>query len=1173
VALYRRDFLDGFYDDWIINERYRLEMLFIEALARLMVGHEAQGGHDAALTTALRLLHHDPLREDAHRVAMRAYCRLGQRNVALEQYLRCREIVQEELGTEPMVETTELYQAILEGRFAVGHAPDVLPAQVPAAIPVALGRSPLDAVAPSRLVGREQELGFLLQCWQGVEAGHGGLVLLSGEAGAGKTRLVEEFANHLRWQGVRVLWGRCYEFERVLPYQPVAEALRTVLPTLTWAELAGFPAWVVPEVARLVPEVLEKLASSEAHPEVDGTSVAEGIEGQPGLAVAPAIGSNQERARLFEGAARFLAELSSHGALLIVLEDLHWASESTLQLLHYLARHLADRQILMVGTFRPETVGLQHPLLVLRRRLTREGLAKPLRLSRLSPAAVETLVVEMSGAREAVVPLAARLYRETEGNPFFLMEIIKALFGTGVIHLEGVAWMGDFARISEGEIPLPAGVSEAIQARVCRLNEETQEALRLAAILGREFDLDLLNAVWGRGGEVTLEALDSMLRHRLIDEGSRAVGRDYAFTHHKIQEVVYAGMGRQRRQHAHARAGTAMERLHGPEAKTLAGELAFHFEQGRQLDKRLTEKAIYYLLEAGDQARGLYAHGDAIDYYQRALALLKEQVDYERAARTLMRLALTYHSAFDFRQARQAYEEGFALWQRAGAMELTVPPLPAPHALRVGMIYEPQNLDPAMAGHVASGAVKDQLFSGLVEQSPEMEIMPDVARSWEMLEGGRKYVFHLRNDVRWSDGTPVTAEDFEYAWKRVLDPATGWPAAHLLYDVKGARAFHGGEAGKGDVGVRALDEVTLVVELERPTGYFPHLVAYNATYPVPRHVVEAHGEAWTEVGNIVTNGPFRLETWKQGESMILVRNPEYHGQFRGNVQRVGLSLLSDRSAILELYEADGLDALILWGFIPPEIDRVRRRQAGEYVSVPWLLTWYMGFDVSRPPFDDPRMRRAFALATDRETLAEVVLRGYVSPATGGYVPPGMPGHSPGIGLPYDPEQAQHLLAEAGYPGGCSPPTVDSLVPYGRESLSQYLQAQWREDLGVETTWEAMEWAKYLDGLDREPSHIFLCGWVADYPDPDSFLRANPVRRWTRWQNGAYDRLVEEARQVTDQGKRMRLYGQADRILVEEAAIVPLTYERLHLLVKPWVRRYPTSPIKYWFWRDVIIEPH
>jgi oligopeptide transport system substrate-binding protein len=479
-----------------------------------------------------------------------------------------------------------------------------------------------------------------------------------------------------------------------------------------------------------------------------------------------------------------------------------------------------------------------------------------------------------------------------------------------------------------------------------------------------------------------------------------------------------------------------------------------------------------------------------------------------------------------------------------------------------------------MVEHVASAGVIDQLFSGLVEQSSEMEVVPDVAGSWEMLEGGRKYVFHLRDDVRWSDGTPVTAEDFEYAWKRVLDPATGSPVASLLYDVKGARAFHQGEVSDPDrLEVQALDKATLAVELERPTSYFLHLAAYGTTYPVPRHVVEAHGEAWKEPGNIVTNGPFRLQAWQRGESMVLVRNREYHGQFTGNVQRVELSLLLDPSAILKLYEADGLDTLVLWGSLPPEMDRARQRQAGEYVSVPWLLTWYVGFDVRRPPFDDLRVRRAFALATDRETLADVVLRGYVSPATGGYVPPGMPGHSPGIALPHDPGQARQILSEAGYPGGRSFPTVDSLVPYGRESLSEYLQAQWREDLGIKTTWEAMEWAKYLDGLEREPPHIFLSGWVADYPDPDNFLRAGPVRRQTRWRNEAYDRLVEEARRVTDQGERMKLYGQADRILVEEAAIVPLTYERLHLLVKPWVRRYPTSAIKYWFWKDVIIEPH
>jgi oligopeptide transport system substrate-binding protein len=494
-----------------------------------------------------------------------------------------------------------------------------------------------------------------------------------------------------------------------------------------------------------------------------------------------------------------------------------------------------------------------------------------------------------------------------------------------------------------------------------------------------------------------------------------------------------------------------------------------------------------------------------------------------------------------------------------------------------------------MAGDITSTAVIDQLFSGLLEESPEMDVVPDVAQSWEMREGGRQYVFHLRDDVCWSDGTPVTAEDFEYAWKRVLDPSTGSPNASLLYDVKGARAFHQGacpdgstgsprwpaegEGGVGGLGVQALDEVTLVVELEEPTGYFLHLLAHLATYPVPRHMVEAHGEAWTEPGNIVTNGPFRLEARQPGQSMVFSRNPDYHGRFRGNVQGMELSF-GERLAGLEMYEADSLDSFLIDHLPAAERDHGRQRHAGEYVSVPSLQTFYVGCDVSRPPFDDARVRRAFVLATDKETLADVILRGYAGPALGGFIPPGMPGHSAGIGLPYDPDQARQLLAEAGYPDGYSFPIVEALTPYGELAFqSEYLQVQWRENLGVEITWKKVEWARFLDRLSRETPHLWLMGWSADYPDPDNFLRASPIRHHTRWQNGAYDQLVEEARQVTDQGERMKLYQQADRILVEQAPILPLLHRRFALLVKPWVRKFPTSPMKVWFWKDVIIEPH
>jgi oligopeptide transport system substrate-binding protein len=473
-----------------------------------------------------------------------------------------------------------------------------------------------------------------------------------------------------------------------------------------------------------------------------------------------------------------------------------------------------------------------------------------------------------------------------------------------------------------------------------------------------------------------------------------------------------------------------------------------------------------------------------------------------------------------------------------------------------------------------------QLFSGLVRETPEGSVVPDVARSWEISEGGCEYVFQLRNDVRWSDGAPVTAGDFEYAWKRVLtlDPST--QLARLLYDIKGARALHRGESESMDVGVRALDDLTLMVDLEAPTGHFLQVLSNPAYSPVPRHVVEVLGEAWadleansTELG-IVTNGPFRLESWRRGESMVLVRNPDYHGHFEGNLEQVKLSLLADPWAELEIYEADGLDVLGITFFSLAEMHDVRWRHTAEYVSVPVFGTAYIGFDLSRPPFDDVRVRRALVLAIDKETLAGVILRGYVSPATGGFVPPGMAGHSAGIGLPYDPPRARRLLAEAGHPDGRGFPAVNILIPPGYAlEYQEYLQVQWCKNLGVEIAWETTEWATYIDRLDRESSGMIAGMWVADYPDPDSFLRVGIQQTQTKWQNKAYDALVEEAGRTTNQEKRMRLYRQADRILIEEVPIMPVSYSRRHLLVKPWVTRYPLAPRIAAFWKDVIIEPH
>jgi oligopeptide transport system substrate-binding protein len=814
--------------------------------------------------------------------------------------------------------------------------------------------------------------------------------------------------------------------------------------------------------------------------------------------------------------------------------------------------------LLLLCVYRPER---ENRVWRLQEAVARDYPHRQVWLQSLSQDEGESLIDNLLGAEGLPDRLVERILSHAEGNPFYLEEVLRSLIGEGVI-VQDMATGRWQATRDAADITIPDTLQGVLLARIDRLQQETKRVLQMASVIGRIFLYRLLAEI-AHEEQLLDSRLLSLQQAEMIRERARLPELEYIFKHHLTQEAAYNGLLKKERRVFHRQVGQALERLFHDRLEEQAGLLAYHWERARD-----AEKAVKYLQQAGDAVRLAYAHEEAVDYYRRALAFQREQRDHEGAGRTFMKLGVTFHSAFDYEASCKAYDEGFGLLQRAAQVRPAVELPPAPHAFRISL-PAPSKLDPTRAAGLISNIYIDQLFSGLVELSPELDVLPDVAHRWKVADGGRKYVFYLRDDVCWSDGVPLTAQDFEYAWKRLLAPATGFLVASILFDIKGARAFHQGEAASADhVEVQALDDRTLQVMLEHPTAYFLQLLTSSMGRPVPRHVVDAHGESWTDLEHIVTCGPFQLESYEPGAAMVLARDPDYHGRRSGNLQRVEVNHVTcwTDGGKLAAYEDGSLDIGASYDLPTRERHWARERHAGQYVQYPALWLDFAGFDARRRPFADARVRRAFVMATDKQALADIYRRGWYVPATGGFVPPRMPGHSPDIGLPYDPPEARRLLAEAGYPGSDGFPIVLARKGGLVEPEAEHLSARWREILGV-----AVEW---LDPGDERPAHLFVTGWFPVYPDPDCLLRVSiPVPATPGWRSEVYEGLVERAGRLTDHAERMKLYAQADRILMEEAAILPLFYGRMHGILKPWIKSFPLSPMSFWFWKDVIIEPH
>lgn len=461
----------------------------------------------------------------------------------------------------------------------------------------------------------------------------------------------------------------------------------------------------------------------------------------------------------------------------------------------------------------------------------------------------------------------------------------------------------------------------------------------------------------------------------------------------------------------------------------------------------------------------------------------------------------------------------------------------ADNHFRVNLGVEPPSLDWSKATDHVSFNVISNLMVGLSEFDKELKPAPVIAKSWEMLDGGKKLVFHLRDDVLWSDGKKVRAQDFEYSWKRLLNPKTASEYAYILFDIVNAEAYNRGKAEGSAVAVRARDDVTLEVELNHPASYFLAITTFEVTFPQRQDVIEKFESRWTEPANIVTNGAFTLTSWKHENEIELSANPKY---FRGKpaIERVTMAMVNEKTTALAMYEQGNLD--FIENHSIPALEKKKLESKPGFKRVPQLRGYYYGFITDRKPFDDVRVRKAFSLAIDRN-IFPTILHGGEIPATS-WIPPGMLAHNKEIGLGFNIEEAKKLLREAGYPDGKGFPPV--VLAYNTDEdhklVAEAAQSMWQKNLGVVVKLENQEWKVYLKKLQNDPPNIFRLGWGADYPDPDNFMKlftANSGNNHTRWKSPKFDQLLEQAARELDNAKRAKLYDEAQKLLIESDAVI------------------------------------
>ncbi|HUM71267.1 MAG TPA: ABC transporter substrate-binding protein, partial [Chloroflexota bacterium] len=850
------------------------------------------------------------------------------------------------------------------------------------------------------------------------------------------------------------------------------------------------------------------------------------------------LAGESRRWQLFEIIPDLLRQLCRHYPVVLVLDDLQWADPTSLQLVERIAPLTAELPLMLLLALRPEAEtrawamvqGWDTAVLPLTR----------LTLAPLPDDDAATLVTTQ--APNLPPPVVDYLVAKGGGNPLFLVELVRTLQLTGT---------DDLAQVELDALDLPNSVQGLLLAQLDRLAVETRHTLQLAAVIGKTF-LDQVLARMSSAEQQVNNLLAELAGRDYIRPEQADLGAAHSFRHALIQEGAYSTLLHERRRTYHRQVAEAFEQLIPAAISEQVAFLAYHWELAEELDK-----AIYYLSLTADQSRLLYAHEEAELLYGRILTLLSqlppEATTLDRQARTYLKLAQVKVNGLDFDGAQRYYEQAFDLLEQVSGGQAATDErdvVTAVPVFRWGVLPEfTHDLDPAHVETSDALQLIINLFEGLVELDNEWNIIPLLARRWQVLAGGRRYRFELRRDWRWSDGMPVTAHDFVFAWRRNLNPQTNAGMAHQLYAIRGAAAFHRGEEREVTaVGITALDDWTLEIELDTPINYFLYLLAYPVTLPQPAHHVSMHPQEWAIPRHLVCNGPFQTDGDAHESTLRLKQNPYYRGLRAGNISQVSLQFQEPN---WQQYQQNQVD----WCRVDDRTDLPILFPEAAFL-VQGFVTFFLGFACRTPPFDNKLVRQAFTCAIDRQTLVQTVWSGVQKPASGGFVPPGMPGHSPEIGLPFAPEQARFLLQQAGFADGRGLPPLKLLALPGFAGTPAYLQQAWQTHLNISVEIvDSLTDAEFTEYLEQGRGHLALSGWYAAFPDPDDVLRgifySSSANNLFNWHHALFDNLLDQAQTVVSSQHRFNLYHEADRILVQtETAVAPLYYLQAYGLLRP-----------------------